>query len=143
MSLQIPSLRERKDDIGLLFRHFVEAYCSRHHQKVPAISESAIKVLREFDWPGNIRELRNAAERAAILHEQAEIGVPDIEQLDLGLTRLRQEELQEKKPRVISFLSDEELYEEYRASGLSREMFARRVGMSRTTLWRIFSKLGH
>lgn len=144
LSLQIPSLRERKEDIGLLFRHFVEIYCTHHHEKIPTITESAINVLRKFEWPGNIRQLRNAAERLAILNTKEEIGVLEIEQLDIGLTNLHRDELAPKppdKPRVISFLSDEELYREFLASGLSREVFAKRVGMSRTTLWRIFSKL--
>lgn len=146
LSLQIPSLRERKDDIGLLFRHFVEVYCKRYHEKIPTISDSAIKVLQEFDWPGNIRELRNAAERSAILNSNEEIRVLDIEQLDIGLTNLYRDAnspTPPKKPRVISFLSDDELYQEFLSSGLSREVFAQRVGMSRTTLWRILSKLEH
>lgn len=145
LSLQIPSLRERKEDIGILFRHFVELYCKRHHENTPTIRDSAIKVLQKFDWPGNIRELRNAAERLVILNRDEEIGVFEIDQLDIGLTDLLFNEAlffnQSKNRHVFSFLSDDELYKEFLSSGLSREEFAQQAGISRTTLWRKFSKL--
>ena len=145
LSLQITSLRERKDDIGVLFRYFVEQYCIRHKQKVPTITDAAIDALNQFYWPGNIRELRNAAERLVILHTSKEVGVAEIEELDIGSTSLYGEDLPpppSAKRRKTSTLSDRELYEEFLSSGLTREAFARQVGLSRTTLWRKFSQFG-
>jgi propionate catabolism operon transcriptional regulator len=142
LSLQIPSLRERKDDIGILFRYFVEQYCKHHKQYVPTISQAAIEALEQFYWPGNIRELRNAAERLAILHTSKEVGVMGIEQLDIGSTSLYTESASPSFPpklRQDRALPDEELYAEFVASGLTREAFAKKMGMSRTTLWRKFS----
>ncbi len=143
LSLQIPSLRERKDDIGILFRYFVEQYCKRHGQAIPTISKTATEALQEFYWPGNIRELRNAAERLAILHSSSEVGLLEIEQLDIGSTSLHGEVMPvtfSVKRRLATSLSDEDLYREYLASGMTREAFARQVGLSRTTLWRKLSK---
>ncbi|HKM05927.1 MAG TPA: sigma 54-interacting transcriptional regulator [Sphaerochaeta sp.] len=144
LSLQIPSLRERKDDIGILFRYFVEQYCKRHNQNIPTITRVAIDALEQFYWPGNIRELRNAAERLAILHTSSEVGSLEIEQLDIGATSLYGEAMPSPlvvKRRLTTSLSDEDLYREFLKSGLTREDFAQQMGLSRTTLWRKFSTL--
>ena len=144
LSLQIPSLRERKDDIGILFRYFVEQYCKRHNQNIPTITRVAIEALEQFYWPGNIRELRNAAERLAILHSSSEVGALEIEQLDIGATSLYGEAMPSPlavKRRLTTSLSDEDLYREFLKSGLTREDFAQQMGLSRTTLWRKFSTL--
>ena len=144
LSLQIPSLRERKDDIGILFRYFVEQYCKRHNQNIPTITRVAIEALEQFYWPGNIRELRNAAERLAILHSSSEVGSLEIEQLDIGATSLYGEAMPSPLPakrRLTTSLSDEDLYREFLKSGMTREEFAQQMGLSRTTLWRKFSPL--
>ena len=143
LSLQIPSLHERKDDIGILFKHFVAQYCKRHNQHSPTIKRAAIDALEQFYWPGNIRELRNAAERLAILHSSDEIGALEIEQLDIGSTSLHGEAMPSPFPvkrRLVTSLSDEDLHREFLSSGLTREAFAQQVGLSRTTLWRKLSK---
>lgn len=141
LSLQLMPLRERLDDVILLFRHFVQQYCSRHNLNAIEVSNEAAKVLKKFYWPGNIRELRNAAERLAILHTSSFVGVDEIEQLDIGSTSLY---LQSNSPpsRTVSVGhgSDEDLYRRFKASGLSREAFAHQMGMSRTTLWRKLSR---
>lgn len=141
--LQIPSLRERKDDIDLLFRHFVRQYCTRHGQYVPTISDEAVEFLQQFYWPGNIRELRNAAERLAILNRAKHIGIKEIEQLDIdsiSLYRLTGANTNHSKRVLPPSATDEELFEQFTESGMTREDFAQKVGVSRTTLWRKFSK---
>jgi formate hydrogenlyase transcriptional activator len=63
----LPPLRERKDDIPLLIRHFVEKFSARHGKAIDHIPEEVIEVLNRHDWPGNIRELQNFIERAIIM----------------------------------------------------------------------------
>lgn len=64
----VPPLRERKDDVPLLVEHFLKKkYKAATHKKVTAISKEALEVLKQYDWPGNIRELENTIERAVIL----------------------------------------------------------------------------
>jgi DNA-binding NtrC family response regulator len=63
----LPPLRERRDDILLLARHFIESFNREFGKDVQRISAEAEKVLVDYDWPGNIRELRNVIERAVIL----------------------------------------------------------------------------
>ena len=68
--IQVPSLNERKDDIPLLVDHFIESVCNEYGRPKKEIEASAIKLLQEVDWTGNIRELRNVIERLIILSEQ-------------------------------------------------------------------------
>jgi DNA-binding NtrC family response regulator len=65
--IQLPPLRERKEDIGLLARHFIGVYSSKTGKNVTEISESALKSLLSYQWPGNIRELENLIERSILL----------------------------------------------------------------------------
>ncbi len=65
--IQIPPLRERKDDIPALAFHFLKTFSEELGKKVTEISEGAMSVLVNYDWPGNVRELENTIHRAAIL----------------------------------------------------------------------------
>jgi DNA-binding NtrC family response regulator len=65
--INVPSLNERRDDIALLISHFAEKIASEQGNSVKHFSSEALKLLREYDWTGNIRELRNVVERLIIL----------------------------------------------------------------------------
>jgi transcriptional regulator with GAF, ATPase, and Fis domain len=65
--INVPSLNERRDDIPLLILHFAEKIASEQGNAVKEFSAKAIKLLQEYDWTGNIRELRNVVERLIIL----------------------------------------------------------------------------
>jgi len=67
ISIKIPPLRDRKDDIPLLFRYFLDEFNSRTTKGIKGISREAQEMLISYDWPGNVRELRNVVERAAML----------------------------------------------------------------------------
>jgi len=67
VQIDLPPLRERREDISLLAGHFLQAYTSKYGLKCTEISPEAIKKLIAYDWPGNVRELRNAIERSAVL----------------------------------------------------------------------------
>nr|WP_298098205.1 sigma-54 dependent transcriptional regulator [uncultured Shinella sp.] len=66
VSLTIPPLRERRDDIPLLFSYFAERAARRFQREAPALSADILRHLREHDWPGNVRELSHFAERAVL-----------------------------------------------------------------------------
>ena len=76
--LTLPQLRERKDDIPILARHFVEKLRERTCSTVTSISDSAIARLGEYSWPGNVRELENVIERALVLADGEELGLADL-----------------------------------------------------------------
>ncbi|MBN1971219.1 MAG: sigma-54-dependent Fis family transcriptional regulator [Candidatus Delongbacteria bacterium] len=73
ISLTIPSLRDRKDDIPLISSYFVDKYSKIHSRKVESVSPDAMRQLINHNWPGNVRELENTIERAVVLSQGVEI----------------------------------------------------------------------
>jgi DNA-binding NtrC family response regulator len=67
ISIQLPPLRERKEDIPLLAERFLEIFCRENNQPLRHFTRGAMKMLMDYDWPGNVRELENAVERAVVL----------------------------------------------------------------------------
>jgi formate hydrogenlyase transcriptional activator len=74
--VRVPSLRERPEDIPLLVRHFTEQCARRMNKKIETISSETLKQMRQYHWPGNIRELQNVIERAVILARSPVLNVP-------------------------------------------------------------------
>ncbi len=72
--IQLPPLRERKDDIPILIKHFVAIACARLRKRIEGFTPDAIEVLEQYDWPGNVRELSNFIERIIILTTHNHIG---------------------------------------------------------------------
>jgi two-component system response regulator PilR (NtrC family) len=73
--IQVPALRERREDIPLLARHFLERFRKTMEKSIDAISPEAMSKLEAYDWPGNVRELENTMERAVALETGKEISV--------------------------------------------------------------------
>src|ERR671918_208911 len=67
ITVQLPALRERRDDIPLLVQHFLEKYGEENNKKSLEITPEALDLLLDYDWPGNVRELENVIERAVVL----------------------------------------------------------------------------
>jgi len=67
--VSLPELKDRKEDIPLLVRHFLKKQAAENNQKPLNVSREAMRILMEYPWPGNVRELENVLERAAILTE--------------------------------------------------------------------------
>ncbi|NMC00557.1 MAG: hypothetical protein GYA35_09790, partial [Thermoanaerobaculaceae bacterium] len=77
VTVKVPPLRERKEDIPLLSRHFLTTYCQKLGKHYAGIEKSALDVLTEYNWPGNIRQLKNEMERIAILLQEGETVTSD------------------------------------------------------------------
>jgi len=75
--IELPPLRDRRDDIPLLVDHFLNKFCMATSRAMPAISAEALEVLMRHDWPGNVRELENAVERALVVGRGSEIRPSD------------------------------------------------------------------
>jgi len=78
LPLHLPPLRQRKDDIGPLARHFATKISEANGDAVPAISDDAMRLLMDYDWPGNVRELENVVERALVLNPTGPISAADL-----------------------------------------------------------------
>src|SRR5690348_9107854 len=70
ISLKLPPLRERKEDIPLLVERFLGRFCQENAKAPRAFTSTAMKMMMDYDWPGNVRELENAVERAVVLSNQ-------------------------------------------------------------------------
>ena len=77
--LRLPSLRERRDDIPLLLDHYLRRFAAENNAPPPRLTPAAAAVLQEYAWPGNIRELRNAAENLVVLRAGKEVGPDDLD----------------------------------------------------------------
>lgn len=75
VQITIPSLKERRDDIKLLFKHFLEEMSPRFNKRIIEVDKAVIKCLEAYDWPGNIRELQNAVERILLMAEDGRITI--------------------------------------------------------------------
>ena len=78
ITLRVPPLRERTEDIPLLCEHFLEKYRQRHQRNVKSIAPAAYHVLIRHRWPGNVRELENVIERGVLVAKGSEITVNDL-----------------------------------------------------------------
>jgi Nif-specific regulatory protein len=78
VSIDMPPLRDRKEDIEALALTFVQRFAGELKRKMEGVRPDALKMLRRYNWPGNIRELENAIERAVLLSEGTEIGLGDL-----------------------------------------------------------------
>jgi len=75
ISIQLPPLRDRKDDIPLLVQHFLRKYGDENRKNGLELTPDALDLLTEYDWPGNVRELENVIERAVVLTSGPRIGI--------------------------------------------------------------------
>ena len=78
VTIELPPLRERREDIPLLIEHFLKDLTARTGRHVQGISRAAKRALMTYDWPGNIRDLRNEVERALLLDTDGLIDVDDL-----------------------------------------------------------------
>ena len=143
--IEIPPLRERREDIPLLAAYFLEHYGKKMHKRITGFSHDAQMLLLRYAYPGNVRELENAVQRGVALAEGNEI-LP--EDLPPEIRRTEQPQLQGPKrvleiPDGLSLEEVEALYIQRTldtAAGNASEA-ARRLGISRSTLWRKLKRL--
>ncbi len=81
ITIDIPPLREKEEDILLLVKHFSSKFAKEFGKTIPSFSEEALQVLKSYDWPGNVRELENIIQRLIIMTESDVIDIPDLPSL--------------------------------------------------------------
>lgn len=139
IEVRIPSLRERKEDIEVLTRHFIEKYGRENNKRITGISDEALEILKNYAWPGNIRELRNIIERAVVLVGSEMVGVEELPERiksDQGLRSAQS--LKEKLDYYEEKIIKNALY----VHNGNKEQTARDLGVDLATLYRKIKKLG-
>ena len=81
ITIQVPPLRERLEDVPLLAEHFLNRSAARAGCPVPKVAPEALKALTSYEWPGNVRQLENVIERAVVLGKDGRITVEDLEEV--------------------------------------------------------------
>lgn len=148
--IEIPSLRQRTEDIPLLVRHFAQEFSRRMNKKIETIPSEMMKALCEYTWPGNIRELQNVIERAVILSSGTTLRIPAAELRARRTPPQTGKSVSEAERRmpVRSILAEVDANEIIRALAESqgriggRSGAAARLGLKRTTLITRMKKLG-
>src|SRR5467141_898706 len=96
--IRVPALRERRDDIPLLVRHFVQQFSQRNNRVINSIPTETMEALVRYHWPGNIRELQNVIERAVIISKSPVLNVVLAELEPVATPRTRQAEAKATQP---------------------------------------------
>jgi two-component system response regulator HydG len=150
VSIHLPPLRDRRSDIPLLMEHFRKDICGRMHKEVLGFTKAARQALITYDWPGNIRQLRNTIERMIVLDSDSQLDVDDLPD-DIAALAHRDGEA----PGVAGIpgsdsligrpLTDVERYYIHRALELTegkREEAAQLLGIGERTLYRKIKEYG-
>jgi PAS domain S-box-containing protein len=127
-SINLPPLRERKEDISLLSRHFLARFSTKEAKAIPRISADAMQALMEYQWPGNVRQLENALSYAVILCQGEEIMIRHLPTFLKDITGDSAEVSLSEKERGIILKALEE-------SSWNKHEAARRLQVSRSTLY--------
>ncbi|MCG6553232.1 MAG: sigma-54 dependent transcriptional regulator [Candidatus Magnetominusculus sp. LBB02] len=137
MEVAIPSLRDRRDDIAPLAAFFLEKYSMKYKKGITAIAPEAMKTLKEYDFPGNVRELENIIERAVIIETTNAITRGSLPQ---GISIFQIETLNPEKILTIDQLTKQYTEKVIEQFGGNRSMAADALGISRTSLWRLLKE---
>jgi DNA-binding NtrC family response regulator len=141
--IELPSLDERRDDIPLLVRHFLQRFNQKNGLNV-TIDPGAVRLLQQMRWPGNVRELENSVNRLAIFAPTGEITLADVE---AETHRAPEREPSEvpvtaATPDRLMELERQHILQILKQTGGNRSEAARRLGIERKTLYRKALRLG-
>ena len=141
VSLRLPPLRERTEDLEPLARHFVEKYSAELKRPPKPISPAALALLTEYDWPGNVRELENVIERAVVLATGPDIGPRDLPIVPVAPDEAAPPESANYHEAVLRFKRELLRATLDRVSG-NQTRAAEMLGLQRTYLSRLLKELG-
>jgi len=148
ISIEIPPLRDRKEDISLLVEHFIEKHAGGLKKTINGISDEALQRLLSYSWPGNIRELENTIERACVLTRGTMILIGDLPENILNSAQKLasaavaagtnggslKDALRDPERKLILDALDR--------AGWNKKEAARALGINRTTLYKKMSQFG-
>ncbi len=142
--IMIPPLRLRKEDIPILISHFIQIQNQKTGKRIKGVAQSSMRILMDYTWPGNVRELENAIEHAFVLCNNKQIDVFD---LPVEIRQLAyQPDSRKALPSMMAHalpgekLSPEILLEFLHECHWNKAEVGRRMGLSRTAIWKYMKK---
>ena len=134
VTLDLPPLRKRREDIAALLVHFADYFAKQFGKPKPKIADEFLAALNDYSFPGNVRELQHIAERAVALSQDGVLQVGDLPP-DLSLGDAKPIPADEAV-MPLKAMEKDHIFEVYRQTGFNQSETARVLGISRTTLWR-------
>jgi DNA-binding NtrC family response regulator len=132
--IEIPPLRERKEDIPLLVQHFLKEASIEHNKKIHSISPKVTEILMNHDWPGNVRELRNCIQSMVVLSKKNELNLVD---LSPTIRNFQKKESTPLSPGVPLKEAEKNLiFTTLQSTNYNKTKTAQLLGISRRTLHR-------
>jgi transcriptional regulator with PAS, ATPase and Fis domain len=144
-TLHLPRLNERPEDIPLLIRYFTDTFNLKYHKSIRGLAPAAFKAVYDYPWPGNIRELKNAIERAFLLCGGKTItkdllGLPEVDAA--ASTPGRGREKRARKPHHVLDADRSAIVRLFRKHHGMVNRMVKELNVTRSTLYRYFKKYG-
>ena len=139
--IEIPPLRERREDIPVLANHFLKKYAEQANRSLVGLSNATVRTLLQYAWPGNVRELENAIERAVLLETTAVLQVGSLPPEVLQVA-VRKDSLGSEAILPLETVERRHLVHALEASQDNVARAAQALGINRATLYRKLKKYG-
>jgi two-component system response regulator HydG len=138
VTIKLPALRDRKEDIPLLVDHFLKIFSTSHEKKIRGYSPSVRRILTNYAWPGNVRELRNVVESMVVIDHDGMLDIEDLpDDLAVGINPSTDDVVRDGLVgKSMLDIEKHFIVETLKASGGNREEAAKTLGIGERTLYR-------
>jgi two-component system response regulator HydG len=141
ITIRVPPLRERREDVRLLAQHFVSFYAAKNNRKLEGLTEEALRRLEAYAWPGNVRELENVIERGVVLARGPVMDLTDLPEEVSGATPIPEGMLTIRIGTPLSEVQQRLLDETLRITRGNKTLTARLLGIDPRTVSRKLERL--
>jgi two-component system response regulator HydG len=141
ITIRVPPLRERREDIRLLAQHFVSFYAAKNNRTLEGLTDDALRRLEGYAWPGNVRELENVIERGVVLARGALIDVPDLPEEVSGAAPIPEGVLTVRIGTPLAEVEQQLLDETLRITRGNKTLTAKLLGIDPRTVSRKLERL--
>lgn len=140
--IEIPPLRERAEGIPTLFAHYLDYYAKKFERPVPRVDKDLMEALLQYDFPGNVRELKHMVERALILCEGDTMGFEHFDHLKIKIQKPVINNIPPNNAKSLDVIEKESIEHALREAGNNKSQAARILNISRQSLDRKLDRLG-
>jgi len=139
--IDLPPLRDRKGDIGILAHHFLKQYSAQNNININRISQEVLRLLEDYPWPGNVRELENIIERATLFEISHEITLDSLPPSLTTSPLVSDMKSCSKDIKSLEQLSKKHIIKVLETTNQNKTQASKLLGIDRSTLWRIMNRL--
>ena len=143
LSIFVPPLRERKEDLPLLTQHFIKGFNHKYDTKIEGVSEEVLEEFRSYPWPGNVRELQNEIGRACSFSDSSTLGLSDFSSQLWHIRKIRGNEIRNgfSRKKVLDTTDRDLILEALKKTAGNKAQAAKLLGLSRTMLYKKIKNL--